>query len=427
MITLDQLKPHQLDILQAHKKYIVVNGGVGTFKTTTCIMKLISHCIHNPGQVIGVVAQTYGQLSNVFLPEFTRQMPAELYQYNGAKNQIYIPKWDSWLYLHYADHPKAHVIIKSETWSGWYMIQAESLKSKEILDECDRRIRLFDEYSEYKYIRLVDTNPGNPSHFIYKSFIDSKDQTYMGSKNIDLINIQTTTETSKYSQETLDLWKKTWPEQQYKRMVDGQWTSDSGLIFNEWHVNDKPINNDEIIGYIIGVDPGHGKHNFGIIVLALMDNYTWKVIDEKLFNLGWEGWGVEQSANIINELIDKWGVDKCICASLDWSAYGYKSELAKLCPGLEGKVFFPTNNKIRTKWFKVKNGLDIMEVAFRNRDLAIHESCTETIDSLNKYAWTDDGEPDKKAHDPHLLDALRYSYIRGYNYYTKERVENYGI
>ena len=77
MVKFDQLKPHQEDILQCHKKYVAVDGGVGTFKTTTCILKIYSHCLHYPGQAIAVIAETYQQLSNVFIPEFQRQIPLQ--------------------------------------------------------------------------------------------------------------------------------------------------------------------------------------------------------------------------------------------------------------------------------------------------------------------------------------------------------------
>jgi phage terminase large subunit len=101
--------------------------------------------------------------------------------------------------------------------------------------------------------------------------------------------------------------------------------------------------------------------------------------------------------------------------------------LANFCEGLEHKVLFPTNPKVRTKWFQVKNGIDIVEVALRNQTLTINSGCKKTISQLNEYAWDDKGEPDKKSCDPHLLDALRYAFIRGYIYYSKERVTNYGI
>jgi len=319
--------------------------------------------------------------------------------------------------LRYADHVRAHEIITGTTISGWYVTQAESLDSSQYIDELNQRMRLFGAEPDDRYIRLIDANPGSPSHFIYKRFIDASSYSFLGSQNIYRINIETTPDNSIYSQETLNEWKTSMSTTNYLRRVSGVWCAGQGQVYEDYDLHPTEVMPSQVSEFYIGFDPGtvgqsenelrNKVGNIGLVWVGLLEDKQWCVIDEQqpLFK------GLDELTGLIESTNYYWGSDKFQGMIKDW--HGGSGEVyqryfqahTSISP-----VFTPSYNK--SKWFKVAAGVNMLRQAFKVKSLAVSPKCRLLLKDMGNYMIGDDGEPDKTRYDSHLLDALRYCWIR---------------
>lgn len=398
------LKPHQHALIDAQDRYVIIDGGVGTFKTTACVIRLYLHCFEWPGSRIIVGAQTYQQLKDVFLAEWQDQVPEKHYDYNAQEHIISLPLCDSKIYLRYADHIRAHQVITGMSISGYYVIQAESLRDSRFIDVLNERVRHGDPAG---HLRLLDCNPGAPTHFVHRRFIDRTHKEHLG--GVAHIHVVTTPETSKYTQADLDEWKRVLAPEAYRRRVLGEWCAGEGAVYPEFQVDPVPAPED-VLQYWVGIDPGHGEHEFGLIWIGELEKHQYMVIDEHKGKL--KSHGMDTIAELIQSKCIKWGEDKLGYCVIDWSDNVYKRTLHEFYANLD-EIWHPHGNR---KWFGVQQGIVLMEQAMRMGVLRIADTCTETQKEAHSYVYDEAGKPDKKVFDPHLLDAARYDWIRIFHY-----------
>ena len=77
---------------------------------------------------------------------------------------------------------------------------------------------------------------------------------------------------------------------------------------------------------------------------------------------------------------------------------------------MDGGIWKPAQSQ--TKWGPVSAGCTLLQEHFKTRKLLVSPECVKIIADTGKYVAGKDGEPDKKVYDSHLLDALRYVWIR---------------
>lgn len=402
------LKPHQHDLIDALARYVIIDGGVGTYKTTACILRLYLHCFEWPGSRIIVGAQTFQQLKDVFLTEWQDQVPETHYDYNAQDHIITLPLCNGRIYLRYADHPRAHQVITGMSISGYYLIQAESLRDSRFLDVLNERVR---HGNPAGHLRLLDCNPGAPTHFVHRRFIDRSHKEHL--RDVAHVHVVTTPETSKYTQDDLDEWKRTLSPEAYRRRVLGEWCAGEGAVYSEWQVEPSPTP-DQVLQYWVGIDPGHGKHEFGIVWIGELAENQFMIIDECKGKL--QSHGMDHIADLIRARCLKWGEDKLGYCVVDWHDNVYRRTLNQFYDKLNA-IYHPHGR--RSAWFGVDQGVVLMEQALRKGILQVSSECPETQKELNSYVNDDAGKPDKSAFDPHLLDAARYDWIRIFHYSAK--------
>lgn len=415
MLTADQLKAHQIQLIHTTKKYSIIHGGVGTFKTTACILRLAMHCMKYPGQRIMIAAHQMDTFNRVFLPEWEEQIESSLWHYNANQKMITMPMFDAIIWLQYDDLKDAEKAFKGGTLSAWYIIQAEQMRYSGVLDVLDERMRRFGKEPNPKYLRLVDMNPGTPGHFTHARFIDQSSSRYIGSEHIDEIHVKTTPETSSYSQETLDIWKRMYSDAYYKKMVNGEWVSLEGRVYQDYEVLDKEVDPEDIAEYWIGMDPGtagmskqdisYDRGNLALVWIAKLIDGSYAIIDESLSTFD----TIEQLANLIKGRNAYWG-DGFIQLVKDWAG-GSGAVFARELPKVGVRpIVKPAAD--RAKWFPVSAGVLLLQAAFKTGRLKVSPKCKGVIKDLGAYVAGDNGEPDKAQYDSHLLDALRYGWIR---------------
>ena len=427
------LLPHQELILREQAPYLVVHGGVGTRKSSACILKLLLHCHAYPGQVIIVAAKTYGQLDFVFMAEWKRLVPAHIYNYNEKKQMITIPGCNSELRLAHEGRPDSWEKIHGSNTSGIYGIQPETWLQRAFFEETDQRVRIFsDESRDPRYLRLFDCNAGAPDHFIHETLIDHTSAKYIGDRDfttetpcrdttierdgiVTRIHIPTTAYNSAYGQAKIDQYEKTLPQSRFQRLVQGLWVAVTGRVYDHVAITDKPITPDEIRQFWIAFDPGTKRDeddsnsgNLGVVVIAEMNAGGFAVVDERL--AGYKG--NQAFLTMINSLADKWGRAKLQYIVKDWHG-GSGVPLADVLRKAGYTVHQPASGAAKSKWFKISPGVMLLYEAFKSERLKVSKACEKVQKDLRLYTYGEKGDdPDKNVHDAHLLDALRYGWIR---------------
>lgn len=405
VVTVHDLKPHQWELIKARNKYVIIDGGVGTYKTTACIYKLLFHCMAFRNMVIIVAAQTYQQLLDVFLSQWKIHVPENYYVLNRQEHTITLPRYGSIIMMRYADHPKAEEVIKGTNATGFYLVQGENLSDIKFFDRLDQRVRVG---NPKRFIKLIDCNPGSPGHFIHERFIDKGNDHHLGS-DVTHIRVPTTPETSSHTQEQIDMWERIWSPEMFARDIRGEWTVGRGAVYKHWTVV-PDITPDQLAKYWIGFDPGHSQHQFGLVWIGMLQDGTYVIFDEikgKLVDRG-----MDRVAEMIKVKNTLWGEDKYGYMMIDWSDNVYRTSLKKFYNALSG-VYYP---HAKRKYFEVEQGVALVEQALRLGLLKICKKCSELVVELNSYKRKDDGTIDKKGYDAHLLDATRYCWIRLISY-----------
>ncbi len=411
--TLAMLWPQQRELLRANSRYILIDGGVGTGKTSACILRLFKHCLDHPGQIIIVAAQTYQQLKDVFFQEWKRQIPSKVWRYSVQGNVIHMPTLDAELWLRYADHPRAFERIRGSTISGWYITQAETLRDANYLDRLNQSTRLFGKEAadthDPRYIRLVDMNPGNPSHFMHQRFIWADSESYIGDDRVHHIRTVTTPETSVYSQDRIDEWKRTLPSAEFQRMILGEWCASEGLIFDNWTEGPEYTTAD-VRSFWIGMDPGtsqvkRNEGNLALVVIADLFNGDYAIVDEKLIKYS----GLQSFVSDVHKLVTLWGQEKCQGIVKDWAG-GSGTVFEGVLRDKGYNVWKPASAEMKYK--EIMYGVVRLYEAFNCGTLLVSKRCAKLRRDLGSYVYGSDGKPDKKVYDSDLIDALRYVWMR---------------
>jgi hypothetical protein len=469
-----QLKPHQKAIIDSRAQFTIAHGGVGTFKTSAGIIRVITHCMKWPGQVFILAGQTLQQVYDVIIAEWRNQVPDELYTLKqSGKEGDYIhfkPAGlkPSKLLIRYADHPRAKELLRGSNITGYYITQAESLKDEGYFDVLNERVRLwgpqiidpttivehkfgpYDRHARQAYIRnggkptphpaymmAVDENPGSPAHFIRQRYLNAQSGHFLGKGTcvksgveeqwacydwgqwIREVHVITTPFTSMYSQMTLDNWRDTRPDHEYKRMVLGIHCNAEGTVYPHWEEVKQEIKPENVRRMIIGIDPGTSvdvskdEGNLAITMIAEIDgipDVRYAVIDERAVRYT----NTENLMTIISGMVERWGGQhRLLGIVMDWgggSGEVFKTEFRKA-----GYVVYkpgPDDAKYR----RVSYGVTVLHGALMAGHLKIG-NCPKVKRDLGLYMNGANGEPDKKLYDSHLLDALRYGWQRANRYF----------
>lgn len=410
MIASKDLRPHQWDILLAEAPFIFVHGGIGTFKTSTCIMRVLDHCRRYGDQEIIILAQTYDQLFKVFLQEWKRLIPASWYEERSSPKRLELKWCNSILWLQYAENPAAKKRIVGQNTTGYYITQTETFKSKDLFDELNQRARLNPTDPAYDpqmfRLRLMDANPGSPMHFSYKMFVDKSDPDYVGTDQVKTIFVPTTPETSIYTAEQIAEYKKTLSRTEYDRRITGRWVSLEGLVFEKFMVDQHVQKFEPDPAWSVGMGIDWGYNNPMAILFIGVDHDGIVHIFDEIYQSGLE---IEQAAE---KVAARWtnltyrgaGVDSA--QPNDWRSFRkYMQALGRPVPirrpkkdrkyitGLMRRRFEPLPN----------DGVRIR----------IHPRCKNLIRELSTLQWAEspDGRPNKEVpedKDNHAIDAWGY-------------------
>ncbi len=421
MLNTSDLYPQQLAILEAKAKYQFITGGVGTFKTTACIIKLCSHALAHADHRYVAMAQTFKQIDIVFINEWKEQIDPEDYTYNENAHKITMRN-DSVIYLHYADHPKAIDRIQGSNIHGFYIIQVESFRSAAMFDLLDKRVRKGGDDPKDK-LRIMDANPGGASHFINIRYLDISNDGFIGkgtkhkqimngvnvynSDIIDHVHVKTTPETSIYTKETIEGWKKINDPIMFDRMVLGKWTQAKGAVYSDFekttHLYHKDSDISDNCDYYLAIDYGY-VNPFAVLLVAQDYDRNYFIVDE-IYKT--ELHTLEMAKLIKSKFVDEYEIRSMVSDSADPSSKRILEEQLQL-----NSQFARGMKKVIAGINKVKELLITKGKEGKPR-LMIHSRCKNLIREFESYIYEEniDGRPKKelpKKLNDHGLDGLRY-------------------
>jgi len=156
------------------------------------------------------------------------------------------------------------------------------------------------------------------------------------------------------------------------------------------------------------MDPGTSD-NLGLVWIAETSAGQWAVVADRLHKYT----TIQGLVDEINAINSYWGADKFQYIIKDWAG-GSGQVFASELPGYNLPIVKPHGRP--QHWKSVEAGIKLVRNSLYTGELQISRDCAATRQDLNLYVCDASGNPDKKAHDPHTLDALRYAWIRIYAY-----------
>lgn len=249
-----------------------------------------------------------------------------------------------------------------------------------------------------KPLILWDLNPCNPSHRIYRDYIDNYKETYLGGYQYEHFTIAdnlSISEARKKEIESQYVKGSIW----YRRDIDGERCVAEGLIYPMYEQAMSTVPDIEPSEYVIAMDYGT-MNAFAALLFAKIDG-TWYAVREYYYS------GRDKGAQKTDEQyakdIDAWCADivpnERIKTIIDPSAASFIAVLRKR--GHRYKAI-PADNA-------VADGLRETANALESGYVRISKDCKNWLDEASGYVWdvkADDDKPVKE--NDHLMDAMRY-------------------
>lgn len=245
-------------------------------------------------------------------------------------------------------------------------------------------------------LMLATCNPEGPAHWLKKQFIDRANELHL-----------------KYWQFTMDdnpileesyikKMKATYTGHWYKRLILGEWSVASGLIydsFDEMNVYEHPFDNPQF--FVVGVD--YGTSNATAAVLMSVNPRKWpqiRIEKEYYYDSAKKGRSKTDS-ELVADLKDFIGWRSIRACYVDPSAASLKWELrGNNIPVLDAKN-------------DVLDGIKIVSKFISQKSIVIQKGCTTLLETMQSYSWcpksADRGLDKPLKEKEHICDALRYA------------------
>lgn len=377
MIKTVKLLPKQINVLKTlddnNIKEVLLSGSYGSSKTfVLCYVALKQATI--PGNTVLICRKTLTSLKKstleVLIGGDNPVIPKGAYKYLKQEQKIEIYGGGQ-IYLQGLDDMMK---VRSMNLGCICVDEATELDEEDWL-ELKGRLRL--EYGSRQIYGA--TNPGSPSHFLYKRFIEQP------ADNVKMVKMITTDNIYLPKDYIDDLDKL--PSGLRDRFFLGEWLALEGLVYPQFDRNKhiKQTSYGEFYKYMVGVDFGFTAP-CAIGLFGIKNDNSIHMIEE-----------IKQNGLLVSEIVKKvlkYAKYKPECI-VDPSAPALIAEL--LQRGIDAKG---ANNDIIT-------GVSRMQNMLHQNKLTISEDCHEFIKEIENYIYDKSGDkPIKK--DDHIMDMVRY-------------------
>lgn len=374
-----------LSYAQATKRYNIWCGSVSAGKTFSCNHKFVERLKYGPAgdvMILGVSRPTIQRnvLNDIykilgFPPPGTKTTEDKIYGHN--------------VYFVGAPDESAMRVIQGSTLALAYADEAACLPQP-VWKMLESRLRV-------PGAQLLATcNPEGPVHWLKKDYIDRQGDLDLISWNFTLDDNPSLDPAYK------EAIKKSYTGMWYKRYIMGEWAAAHGLVYDSFdHLNIYQDPYPAPITYVVGLD--YGTTNATAGVLCAIDTRKWPQIrvEEEYYYDSAKAGRAKTDAELAED-IRRWLQYKQISAIyVDPAAASFKLALRHIdLPVVDANNDVLLGIKITSKFVAQKN-------------LVIHQSCSNLLEQMQSYAWdqkaADRGEDKPVKVQDHGVDSLRYA------------------
>jgi len=249
-----------------------------------------------------------------------------------------------------------------------------------------------------KPLILWDLNPCNPSHRIYKNYIDAYTDSYVGGYQYQHFTIEDNLsitpqrlEEIKSQYVTGSVW--------YRRDIQGERCIAEGLVYPMYEKALCDVPDGEITEYCVSLD--YGTMNATAALLFAKIGETWYAVREYYYS--GRDKGVQKTDEQYAQDIDAWVSDITMGRKLRLIVDPSAASFIALMKRRNGRYrVIPADNV-------VSDGIRETATALDTGLLKISNECENWIDEMSGYSWDADALDDRPVKEnDHLADAMRY-------------------
>ena len=369
----------QAEFIRAKEPEVLYSGAFGAGKTRAGCYKLLTHAII-PGNLVGLCRKKHttlrqSTLRTLLKPEANLPpvLPEGTYTHNKSEQLIHIHGGGDIYHFGFDEEKR----LGSLNLGACFIDEGIELEEEEYIMLLGRIRNLADPNRQI----FTATNPGAPSHFLYKRFLEKR-------RNKGRRVICTTSLDNPYLPKDYIRTLKAMTGTAYERYVLGKWTAYEGAVYpmftTKQHVRQY---NGKWSEAVLGVDWGF-THPFVMLIMVRLGADTIYVVDE-----------------IVQRGLTSVQMTKHAMGAMDaYPVYGAgcdPSEPAMIESYRDAGV--PAEGADNA----VMAGIRAVHDRLVSGKLIISPSCTNLIAGMQSYRWKDGrDEPIKLADDE--VDALRY-------------------
>ncbi len=374
-----------------YSKYdaLICDGAVRSGKTSLVVVAFIDWAMREfSGQRLGICGKTVGSAAeNMIVPYISRSYAKKRYTLRWRRSQKILE-------VRRGRRVNYFEVFGGRDESSFALIQGRTLAGV-LLDEV---VLMPESFVNQALARCsVDgaklwfsCNPGNPSHWFKKEWIDKREE-----HNALYLHFEMTDNPS-LSSEILDRYQSMYHGVFYDRYVRGLWVAAEGLVypmFTEEKI--EPDINRPYCKYMISMD--YGTRNPTAMILWGLCSGVWYACKEYYFDSR-EKMAQKTDQEYYNDLCEFAGDLPIDYVIIDPSALSFITLVEK---NHRFKVWSADNN--------VLDGIRHTAQCISDGTIRICESCENAIQEFGLYSWDEDAAEDRpiKEND-HAMDAVRY-------------------
>lgn len=269
-------------LMTANNDYVIADGAIRSGKTIACIIGFLtwSQEMHE-GQSFILAGKTMGALQKNVIRPMLQILEAWGWPYNYIRSgtDARIEIGSNVYYLYGANTEAAQDALQGLTAAGAYLDEA-ALFPKSFVDQAVGRCSV-DGFKIW-----MNCNPAGPHHYIREEYILQAKEKRVYHLHFSM------TDNLTLSPKMLESYKRRWAHGSvfYKRFILGKWVAAEGLIYqqfadnaNAYLIDDKWLEDNEIVYAVIGVDFGGTKSAHSFTLTGFTRGYKQVVVLDEYY------------------------------------------------------------------------------------------------------------------------------------------------
>jgi PBSX family phage terminase large subunit len=351
----------------------IAHGSVRSSKTITASMRFIQYVMTSPHKKFLITGKTRDTIKRNVIDDMLMMLEDEVdYTYHQFDGILKLA--DNTVYIVGLSDEGATSRVQGLTVGGWYGDEL-AVCPESAVKMCISRCSLPDSKIFWTL------NPDNPYHYIYKEYITNDSLKDKGIVKVWHFNLDDNIHlTEEYKDNLKELYSAN--EVRYKRYILGLWVIAEGLIYTGFNVDDNVVKDLPERFDEINISTDYGTEHpdvMSVIGIEYNENGNkYYLIDESYYDNNEHGGIRLTDSDRVNHLVylqDKYN-PKTIFISHDASSLlvACERESRITCEVIK---YTPS----------IYEDINVINDLFKNKRFLIHESCVNTIQQVQQYAW----------------------------------------